>query len=438
VGPGYDRLMAIWLPVTEGEGLPPLLIDQGIDADLIYARPPELVAWGTVDGVPWRIQSAVTAPGPHAHWWDDHGPVGPELVFMLGKDDAFGGGGVLARLNHGSHLGASIDFFGSHPAIVSWVGIASDDVSRIEVRLDDGDMRPIEAHDGPEGFPKLFWFFPPRGAAGVVVALGADGSELQRDRLLDVDVPPNANSGTSINSRGYPADRPPPGWPDDPTIYGPGEGPRHAEGFHLHETTFPIFVVPPYRWGGHAGLSGGERSGRDLTAVSFGYFDEPGGSGRGFEVVNARPDRRTRMRPVPPEDVGIWWSDRISDDDVVNFASGFVGYGDGADLRGEYGLPNVGPTRIAGVAELEVAGHRVESHRRESRRLASLRSIGFELPGTRVTLFGWDLSFDELEGHALALERLELGTELFAAMEGAQARSDRYFDDLHGRHHHGD
>jgi hypothetical protein len=172
--------------------------------------------------------------------------------------------------------------------------------------------------------------------------------------------------------------------------------------------------------------------------VSFGYFDEPGGSRRGFEVVNARPDSRTRMRPVRPEDVGIWRSDRISDDDVVNFASRFVGYEDRADLGGEYGLLHVGPTRITVVPELEVAGHRVESHRREYRRLASLRSIGFELPGTRLTLFGWELSFDELEGHAQALERLELGTELFAAMEGAQARSDRRFDDLHGLHHHGD
>ena len=430
--------MATWLPVTEREGLPPLIIDEGIDADLISTRPHELVTWGTVDGVPWRIQSAVTAPGPHARWWDDHGPVGPELVFMLGKDDAFGGGGVFTRLNDGSHLGASIDFFGSHPAIVSWVGIVSDDVARIEVRLEDGDVRPIEVHDGPGGFPDLFWFFPPRGAAGVVVALGADGSELQRDRLVDVDVPPNANSGTSINSPGYPADQPPPGWLDDPTIYGPGEGPRHAEGFHLYETTFPIHVVPPDRWDGHAGLSGSGSFGREVTKVSFGYFDEPGGSRRGFEVVNARPDRRTRARPVRQEDVGIWWRDRIPDDDVDNFASRFVGYEDRADLGGGYGLLDVGPTRITEIGELEVAGHRVESHRREYRRLSSLRSMGFGLPGTRVTLLGWGLSFDELEGHARALERLELGTELFAAMEAAQARSDRRFDELHGRHHRGD
>jgi hypothetical protein len=50
---------------------------------------------------------------------------------------------------------------------------------------------------------------------------------------------------------------------------------------------------------------------------------------------------------------------------------------------------------------------------------------------------GWDLTFDELEGHALALERLELGSELFATMEAAQARPDHRFDEHHGDHHPG-
>lgn len=151
--------MATWLPTTEGEGAAPRVIDQGLESDLVYARPPELVAWGTVDGVPWRVQSAITAPGPDAHWWD-HGPVGPELVFMLGRDDAFGGGGVHTRIEAGKQLSASIEFFGSQPAIVAWVGVVSDDVAAIEVRLDDGDVRAIEVHEGPDGFPNLFWVLP--------------------------------------------------------------------------------------------------------------------------------------------------------------------------------------------------------------------------------------------------------------------------------------
>src|SRR5262245_49981396 len=231
--------MGSWLPVLDGGGERPRVIDQGLDEDLVYERPPALVAWGTVDGIPWRIQSAVTAPGPGAKWWE-HGPVGPDLVFMLGRDDAFGGGGVNAMLNEGTHMTASIHFFGSHQSIVSWAGVVSDDVARLEVRLEDGDRRSIELHNGPDGFPRFFWFFPPRRARGVVVAFDADGIELQSAALMDVEVHATANTGTTINGFGYRHGSPPPGWPGDPTEYGPGEGPRHADDFHLHETTFPI------------------------------------------------------------------------------------------------------------------------------------------------------------------------------------------------------
>jgi hypothetical protein len=427
--------MARWVLVTEGEGAPPRVIEQGLESDLVYARPPGLVAWGTADGVPWRIQSAVTAPGPDADWWD-HGPVGSELAFRLGRDDAFGGGDVHTRLQDRSHLSASICFFGSHPKIVSWVGVVTDAVAHIEVRLDDGEVRTVEVHEGPEGFPNLFWFFPPRGATGTVVSIAADGSELQTDRLIDTDVPPNANSGTSINGLGYSLDRPPPGWPDDPTEYGPGEGPRHAEEFHLHEATFPLYAVPPHQWTGHVSLSGSGSSGRQLTEVCFGYFDEPGGSRRGFEIVNAHPDRRPSARPIRRDDIGIWANDRTPDDDVENFASRFVTNDERSRLRREYGSLEVGPTRIVLIGELEVAGVGVEHHRREYRPLPSLRTIGFALPGTRLTLLGWDLTFEEMEGHARALERLELGTELFA-MKAAQTRSDQRFDELHGHRHGG-
>jgi hypothetical protein len=208
----------------------------------------------------------VTAPGPEGKWWE-HGPVGPGLEFALGKDGWFGGGEAGTLLNQGTNLTASIHFFGSHPDIVAWVGIVSDQVSGVEVHLDDGDnARTIDLHWGPQGFPRLFWFFLPRGAVGHVLALDADGRELQREDLVDADVDPGSNAGTSVNAFGYPAGRPPPGWPDDPTEYAPGEGPRHAEDFHLHEATFPLYVVPPGTWEGYAGgqrhLGRASRSGR--------------------------------------------------------------------------------------------------------------------------------------------------------------------------------
>ena len=429
--------MASWLPVVDGDGERPRVVDQGLDEDLVYDRPPALVAWGTVDGVPWRIQSAVTAPGPDARWWE-HGPVGPELVFMLGRDDEFGGGGVNARLNEGTHLSASVHFFGSHPSIVSWVGVVSNEVTALEVRLEDGDRRGVELHDGAGGFPRIFWFFPPRGARGALVAIGTDGREFKSENLVDTHVHPRSNSGTTVNGFGYRDDGPPPGWPDDATEYGPGEGPRHAEDFHLHEVTFPLYLIHPERWNGYAGLSGSGSSGSDPTNVDFGYFDEPGGSARGMEVVNARPGRRPRARPVRHEEVGIWRSQEGDDDDVVNFAFRFVPHEDQRRFESEFGWPDVGPSRIVGSVELEVASRHIEASLREYRRLPQLRSIGFELPETRVTVFGWALSFEELEHYANALERLELGSELFRAMKDAETRSARRFDELHGHHHHHD
>jgi hypothetical protein len=54
----------------------------------------------------------------------------------------------------------------------------------------------------------------------------------------------------------------------------------------------------------------------------------------------------------------------------------------------------------------------------------------------RLAIHGWDLPFEELERFAGALERLELGTDLFRSMEAAQARASRRFRQLH-KHEHG-
>ena len=424
-----------WPEVVEGEGDRPRAVGRDLEPGLRLARPPEVVAWGSVDGVPWQIQAFVTAPGPDGRWWQ-HGPVGPGLEFALGKDGWFGGGEAGTLLNEGTHLTASIHFFGSHPNIVASVGVVSGEVARVEVRLGDGPGRKIELHPGPPGFPRLFWFFPPRGAAGHLLALAADGQELQREDLVDIDVHPRSNAGTSVNAFGHPVGRPPPGWPDDPTEYGPGEGPRHAEDFHLHETTFPLYVVPPDRWEGYVGLSGSGTSGEELDRVEFGYFDEPGGSRHGFEVGNGRPGRRRPLeRPPRPEDIGIWWSDPFPDDDTVNFAARFLSPEDRRELTGDRGWLETGPVRLAAIVELDVAGHQVEAALRVYRRLQSLRSIRYDLPGVHLVVHGWDLTFDELVQHAKTLERLEFGTNLFRSMEAAQARTTRRFDELHGHEH---
>lgn len=429
--------MARWPEVTERTGEPPPVERVPPEEDLVLARGPELVTWGTVDGIPWKIEAIVTAPGPEARWWE-HGPVGPKLAFWLGAQAAFGGMSVFGtRLNEGTHLSASIDFFGSHPGIVSWVGVVSDAVDRLEVRLDDGDVRESPLHDGPTGFPRLFWFFPPRGAEGRIVALASDGSALQTEHLVDVPHHPASNSGTSVNGFGVRTDRPPPGWPDDPTEYGPGEGPRHEEDFHLHEVAFALYVVPPDRWQGFAGLSGSGGSERRIDHVEFGYFDEPGGSERGFEVMSASPGRqRPHGWPDPAlEDVGVWTEGRYPEDEVYNFAGRFLGAKELDVFQDEHGLHDFGPSRIESITEAVVGSERVELARREYRQLPAFRSIHLDLPANRVALFGWNLSFDELTHYAELLEPLDLDSPLLEAMKAAQAGSDRRFDELHGHRH---
>jgi hypothetical protein len=170
--------------------------------------------------------------------------------------------------------------------------------------------------------------------------------------------------------------------------------------------------------------------------VSFGYFEEPGGGRRGFEVSSERPDMDRRFeRPIREEDVGIWWTDPFATVAPINFAPRFTSHERLQGLRDERGFPRLGPIRIAAIVELEVAGHRVPCARMEYRLLSPLRSIRFELPDVRVALHGWTLTVDELEGFARTLEQLELGTPLLLAMQSAEARSDARFQELSGHHH---
>ena len=383
-----------------------------------------MVAWGSVEGVPWQIEAFVIAPGVGGRWWE-HGPVGPGLDFQLGTDGWFGGGEAGTFLNEDTHLTASILFFGAHPEIVAWLGVVSNEVSRVEVQLDEGDVRAIEIRPGPVDFPRLFWFFPPRGARGHVVAAAADGRELQREELVDVFVHGRSNAGTSVNPFGYMGDRPPPGWPDDPTEYAAGEGPRHAEDFHLHEATFPLYVVPPDRWVGYARLSGGGSSDGHLEYVAFGYVDEPRDPHVGFDVNCEDPERRSRKPGVDPLDMDA----PFLTDDAFNFAARFLPAHERDEFLDDFGRVDAGPVRNEGIVELDVAGHRVAAGRRSFGRLASLRSLGFPLPAVRVVLHGWDVTFDDLARYAQALQPLELGTDLHRAMTSAQARTDRRFDD---------
>jgi hypothetical protein len=183
---------------------------------------------------------------------------------------------------------------------------------------------------------------------------------------------------------------------------------------------------------GRATRAGSGTSGELLDRVAFGYFDQPVGSRRGFEVGNERPGQRCALERLPrPEDVGIWWSEPLPDDDTVNFVARFLSPEGRRELTGDLSWLEIGPVRIAAIVELDVAGHRVEAVRRVYRRLPQLRSIQFDLPDVRLALHGWNLTFDELEHYARMLERLELGTDLFRVIEDAQAWTKHRFDELH-------
>ena len=143
--------------------------------------------------------------------------------------------------------------------------------------------------------------------------------------------------------------------------------------------------------------------------------------------------RRLLERPARPEDVGIWWSDPFPADDSVNFAARFLSPEERRELTGDRGGLEPGPVQLVSIVDMDVAGHPVEAALRSYRRLPALRSISFDLPGVHLVLYGWDLTFDELQGYARALEVLELGTDLFRSMKAAQVRTTRRFDELHGR-----
>jgi hypothetical protein len=423
--------MGRWIEVTEGGGEPPRPVRGPVDDGIVLTRGHEIVAHGTANGVPWLLQAFATGPGPGGKWWE-HGTVGPEMEFLLGAEGCFGGGGMRARIMDGTHFTMTSHFFGSLPEVVAWVGVASSETDHLEVRLDDGDVRRLELHRTLEGFPHAFWFFPPRGAAGSVVAIGRDGDPLQTERLIDLDVSSDSNAGTSVNSFCYSPDGPPPGWPADDTQYGPGQGPRWAEDFLLHVCPFPLYIVPPDAWEGYTALSGHGGSGRidAPEEVRFGYVDEPRDARRGFEIVNRFPDRRWRRfeREAREEDVGIWMADRPADDDVLNFADRFVRH---EGERGRRGQLDTGPRRYTGRVDVTVAGHPVSVERWEFQDFPSYRRLVVALAGVEIVLHGWDLTEDECLAHLPRLERLQLGTPLFEAMKRAQARSDARLAELH-------
>jgi hypothetical protein len=430
--PGHPGDLGQWLEVTEGGADRPRAEPTEAEHGLVLVRPYEVVAHGTVSGIPWFIQAYETGPAPGGKWWE-HGPVGPNIEFTLRGDGSGGGCAMYCAIPDGTHFSASVNGFGGLPDVIAWVGIASNETDHIEVRLDDGDVRRVELHPTLDGCLRMFWFFPPRGASGSIVALGADGEPLQTERLVDLDAPPGGCIGTTINGFGHQPGRPPPGWPADDTAYGPGQGPRWAEDFLLHACPFPLYVVPPDAWEGYTSLGGhgGSGTGNPPEEVRFLYVDDAGDARRGFEIVNRSPRRARRLRDeAREEDLGTWMpGQRHEHSQVWNFASRFV---PPEDVRSHRFSEDAGPRRYNGRVEVSVAGQRVQAERWEWQDLPSYRRLVVALPEADLVLHAWDLADDECVAMLAKLEQLRPDTPLFDAMKLAQARTDARWTQLRG------
>jgi hypothetical protein len=200
-------------PKVASTGSPPPATSVAVEDGTVLVEPPRVIAYGRVAGIPWKLQAWTTGPAPGAKWWDVMEPVGPEMEFELGAGGFLGGGGVHVKVPEAHAFTASGHFFGRAPFVIAWGGSVSELVLRLEVSLADGRTRDIPLHEGPEGFPRLFWFFPPRGVSAELIAYAAGGGVLERHLLPEPEIEPDANVGTSVNPPGWRADRPPPGGP---------------------------------------------------------------------------------------------------------------------------------------------------------------------------------------------------------------------------------
>lgn len=411
-----------WPKVTSTGPAPPatsVVVEDGT----VLVQPPRVVAHGRVAGIPWKIQAWTTGPAPGAKWWEVMEPVGPEMEFALGADGFLGGGGIHVRVPEGHAFTASGHFFGRAPYVIAWAGSVSQLVDRLEVSLADGRGRDIPLHQGPEGFPRLIWFFPPRGVSAELIAYTSGGEVVERRTLPEPEIDPGANAGISVNPPGWRANQPPPGWPAEDRDFASGEGPRREEDFLLHMAPFPIFVVPPEAWSGIVMLAGhggrGDAASYVPTHIEFEYLDRAGEPARGMHVVNVDPDEEARLETLyrPHREPGVWWFDTWGDAaELPQLSARFRpetprGHGRRSD--------SATARRYLGLGRLVAVGTEIGFERWEYRDHPELVEIRFALPGVAMRIEGWGLGIDEVLGFAARLQRLELGSELLESMTNA-------------------
>jgi hypothetical protein len=191
LGPGE------WPEVTFGGDFTPY-IDHVVDSagrlDPGVVGEKVVIAYGTVEGVPWSLTAfnVVNAGG----WKGSAGPDGEP-----------GPAGELAIGSPGGGSGSAL--YGSTPwrpqhlsgGVLSWDtvaalhGVVSPRVASLRLELDGYAPRTLELIAGPPAVEASFYLlFMPQGLTGRIVALDADGSELEQMCLRDMmAVPPGGD-----------------------------------------------------------------------------------------------------------------------------------------------------------------------------------------------------------------------------------------------------
>jgi hypothetical protein len=422
-------------PAVETGGAPPDPSDPEVEEGTQLARPSEVIAHGTVDGIPWTVEAWVTEPAPGARWWDVMVAVGLQMTFMLGHQGFLGGGGFSVVIPEGHHLTLGGHLFGRIPNIAVWCGCVSDEVASLEVRLSDGRVESTEPQRTLEGFPRFFVFFLPGAVPAELIVSGPDGSSLERHDLPQHDVPPDANAGVAVISAGWRADGPPPGWPEDDRTFAPDEGPRREEDFLLHIAGFPIYVISPEFWDGVVGLSGhsgrGSNAAYEVDQIRFYYLDRIGEPSRGLEIANVSSAEEARLEGLyrPHREEGIWWLDDHGDSAMSPELPGRFQRRDDSPDR-DWRIPRA--RQFRGAGEVAVEGTSRPFERWAYLDYPDLKELRIRLPDVVVRIEGWDVTDDDLRLAAGRLERMTPGSDLLRMMRTADAATSAAWETLWG------
>jgi len=133
-----------------------------------------VLAYGTVDGIPWSAVASDSCIG-----------------LFIRKD----GGTFCTDASPESRPGLDLESIASGGvATVGYFGVVSPAVTRVEVHLDDGETRAVDLLPGPsDGGLSYFVLFPPLRGTGDVVALSASGDVVGTALLCawDTELSPN-------------------------------------------------------------------------------------------------------------------------------------------------------------------------------------------------------------------------------------------------------